>query len=299
MALAQSLPSQYNRRQQARLERWNRRIQLGALTAALLAFTLLVVLPFVWMVLMSMRTTGDILANPYGLPKAVNLQNYVDLLADPQIQFHRYFLNSLYVTFFALAITTALAALGGYGFGRRRYYFRLRGPIFAVLLFSIMLPPQIKYIPQFTMMVQYGLFNSLWSLILLYAATGLPISTYLLSTYFSQLPAELEDAARIDGCSDWGMFWRVMLPLARPALATVVLINFMTFWNELLLAMTMVTDPAKRTLQVAMMNFVGEHGSNYAMAATSLVATMAPVLILYLVLSDKFIEGMTAGALKG
>ena len=162
-----------------------------------------------------------------------------------------------------------------------------------------MLPPQIMYIPQFTMMSRYGLLNSRWSLVLLYTASALPVSTYLMATYFSQLPTELEDAARIDGCNDFGMFWRVMVPLTRPALATVILINGIHFWNELLLAVTMVTEPSKRTLPAAMMMFVGEHGSNYAIAAASLVTAMLPVLILYLFLSDKFIEGLTAGAIKG
>jgi raffinose/stachyose/melibiose transport system permease protein len=148
-------------------------------------------------------------------------------------------------------------------------------------------------------MGKYGLLNSRWSLILLYTASALPVSTYLMSTYFSQLPSELEDAARIDGCTDLGVFWRVMLPLTRPAIATVVLINFLNFWNELLLAITMVTNPDMRTLPAAMMMFVGEHGSDYAIAAASLVTAMLPVLILYLFLSDKFIEGLTAGALKG
>ncbi len=127
----------------------------------------------------------------------------------------------------------------------------------------------------------------------------MPVSTYLMSTYFSQLPSEIEDAALIDGCSDLGMFWKVMLPLARPALSTVILINSLGFWNELLLSLTMVTKPEMRTLPSAMMMFVGENAADYAMAATSLVAAMLPILILYLLLSEKFIEGMTAGALKG
>jgi raffinose/stachyose/melibiose transport system permease protein len=162
-----------------------------------------------------------------------------------------------------------------------------------------MLPPQILYIPQFTMMAKYGLINTRWSLVLLYAALGLPVSTYLMTTYFSQLPSELEDAALIDGCSDWAMFWKVMLPLARPAVSTVILTNSLGFWNELLLSLTMVTKPEMRTLPSAMMMFVGEHGSDYAMAASSLVVAMLPILILYLLLSEKFIQGMTAGALKG
>jgi len=281
------------------LSRGRRRIGLALLTVVLLAFTLVVIVPFVWMLLLSMRTTGEILNDPYGLPKVIRWQNYVRLMFDPQIRFYRYFVNSVFVTFFALLITCTLATLGGYGFGRKRYDFKFRGSLFAILLFALMLPPQILYIPQFTMMSRYGLLNTRWALVLLYAATALPVSTYLMATYFSQLPSELEDAARIDGCNDLGMFWCVMLPLTRPALATVILINSLHFWNELMLALVMVTKPGLRTLPAAMMMFVGEHGSDYAMAAASLVSAMLPVLILYLILSDRFIEGLTAGALKG
>lgn len=276
-----------------------RRWSVGLLTIGLMIFTLLVLIPFIWMLVMSVRTTGEILNDPYGLPTEIHWDNYVRLLLDPKIAFYKYFVNSGIVTAGALVLTLILSTLGGYGFGRARYDFKLRGPLFALLLFALMLPPQIMYIPQFTMIAEYGLLNTYWALILLYAATGLPVSTYLMATYFSQLPTEMEEAARIDGCGDLRMFWQVMLPLARPAVATVVLINFMHFWNVLLLAMTMVTKPEMRTIQVAMMNFVGEHGSNYAIAAASLVTSMLPVLILYLVLSDKFIEGMTAGAVKG
>jgi raffinose/stachyose/melibiose transport system permease protein len=245
------------------------------------------------------RTTGEILLDPYGLPKVVRWENYVRLFFDPQIRFYQYFYNSFFVTSFAVIFCIFLSTLAGYGFGRKRYNFKFRGWIFALLLFALMLPHQILYIPQFTMMAKYGLINTRWALVLLYGALGMPVSTYLMATYFSQLPSELEDAALIDGCSDLVMFWKVMLPLARPALSTVILTNCLSFWNELLLALTMVTRPEMRTLPSAMMMFVGEHGSDYAMAATSLVAAMLPILILYLLLSEKFIQGMTAGALKG
>jgi ABC-type glycerol-3-phosphate transport system permease component len=162
-----------------------------------------------------------------------------------------------------------------------------------------MLPPQILYIPQFIMMSRYNLLNSKWSLVLLYAAMQLPVSTYLMRTYFSQLPQEMEDAARIDGCNDWRMFWQVMLPLARPALGSIWLLSFVYAWNELLLAMTMITNPVNRTLPVAMMNFIGEYGANYAIASASLVSAMLPLLIVYIFLSERFIKGITAGAIKG
>ncbi|MBI4786421.1 MAG: carbohydrate ABC transporter permease [Chloroflexi bacterium] len=278
---------------------WGRRIRIGLITVVLLAFTAIVIIPFVWMILMSVRTTGEILNDPYGLPVDIRWQNYAKLLFDPQISFYRYFYNSIFVTFFAVLLTAVLSTMAGYGFGRQRYNFKFRGGLFALLLFALILPPQILYIPQFTMMANYGLINTQWALVLLYAALGMPVSTYLMSTYFSQLPSEIEDAARIDGCSDLRMFWQVMLPLARPALATVLLVNSLAFWNELLLSLTMLTKPELRTLPSAMMMFVGENAADYAMAAASLVTAMLPILILYLALSDRFIEGMTAGALKG
>jgi len=259
----------------------------------------MVLIPFIWMVIMSFRTTADILNDPFGLPKTLDVENYGKLLFDSEIGFMRYFFNSIVVSVGALLVTLVLSTMGGYGFGRSRYQFKFRGPVFSLLLFSLMLPPQIFYIPQFTMMSKLGLLNTYWSLILIYAATALPVSTYLMSTYFSQLPSELEDASQIDGCTHFQTFWYVMLPLARPAIMTVTLMNFMSFWNELLLAITMVTDPKMRTIQAAMMMFVGENGSNYAIAAASLVLSMLPTLLLYLVMSDKFIEGLTAGAVKG
>jgi len=276
-----------------------RRLPLILLTAVLLVFTVIVIIPFVWMIVMSVRTTGEILNDPYGLPQIIRWQNYVKLFFDPGIRFYRYYYNSLFVTFFALCLNAFLSTLAGYGFGRPRYNFRFRGWLFALLLFGVLLPPQIMYIPQFTMMARYHLLNSRWSLVLLYAALGLPVSTYLMATYFAQLPSEMEDAARIDGASEFRMFWQIMLPLARPAVATVLLVNSLGFWNELLLSVTMVTNPDLRTLPAAMFNFIGENAADYAMAATSLVAAMLPLLILYLVLSERFIEGMTAGAIKG
>lgn len=278
---------------------WAARVRRILLVIVLLVFTLVVVIPFIWMVLMSLRTTAEILLDPYGLPEPIRWQNYVNLVTDPRIRFYRYYYNSVFVTVAALLLVTILATMAGFGFGRRRYNFRFRGGLFALLLFALMLPPQIMYIPQFAMMARYGLVNTRWSLVLLYAAAGLPMSTYLMATYFSQLPTEMEDAARIDGCSDWRLFWQVMLPLARPAVATILLLNFLHFWNELLLALTMVTNPAMRTLPAAIFHFVGEFRAEYGMAASSLVTAMLPVLILYLFLSERFVEGLTAGALKG
>src|SRR5262249_23921174 len=141
-------------------ERARPRLVATVLTIALLLFTGLVMIPFAWMSVMSVRTTGEILNNPYSLPQTIRWQNYVTLFFDPGIQFYRYYFNSIFVTFFALCLTALLSTLAGYGFGRPRYNFRFRGWLFALLLFGLLLPPQIMYIPQFTMMARYHLLNS-------------------------------------------------------------------------------------------------------------------------------------------
>lgn len=278
---------------------WLRRIGRTLVTIVLVACTLVVIIPFIWMVVLSLRTTGGILNDPYGLPIPPRWQNYTKLLFDPQFHFYRYFLNSVIASGGAVLLETLVATMAGYGFGRPRYDFRGRGALLGFLLLALMLPVQITYIPQFIMMSRYGLTGTRWALILLYTAGALPFSVYLMSTYFSQLPSEFEDAARIDGCTDFGMFWRVMLPLATPAISTVVLLNFMGHWNELLLAITMTPDPALRTLPAQIWYFIGEHGVDYGLAATSLTVSAVPVFLLYLFMSERFVEVLTAGGVKG
>lgn len=269
------------------------------ITLCLMVLTFVILIPFIWVILMSFRTTGEILSNPYGLPKTLRWQNYYDLMFDPQIRFYRYFFNSVVVTAGALVFTLTLSCLGGYGFARQRFAFKFRGLLTVLLLFSLMLPRQAMYIPQFIMMSQYGLLNTRISLVLLYTAFAVTMSTYLMQTYFAQLPEEFEESARIDGATDLEIFWHIMLPLARPVIATLLIFNFMTFWNELLIALTMVTKAELRTLPLAMMNFIGENRADYGMGAASLVVGMAPVVVLYIALSERFVQGMTAGAIKG
>lgn len=271
----------------------------GVLTFFLMIFTLAVIFPFLWMIMLSFKDNASILRNPYGLPTSLQWENFVKLFTDPQIRFHRYIWNTVVVTFSAIILTVTLSSLGGYGFGRKRYAFRYREWIFGILLFSLMLPVQATYIPQFMLMSTYNLLNTRLALVLLYTAYQITVSTYLLKTYYSQLPEELEESARIDGAGDFTIFLRIMMPLTKPILTSVILLNFLHNWNELLLAITIVTDPALRTLPVAMMNFVGESASNYALAAAAIVVGMIPILLLYILFADRFVKGLTAGAIKG
>lgn len=262
----------------------------------LLVYTAVELGPFIWSFLMSLRTTPEILKSPYGIPTSPDLSNYVRALTE--FGFMKYFRNSVYVTIAAMVLVTPISAMAAYAFGRQRYNFRMRELIFQLIFITIMFPPQITLLSLYILLWRYKLLN-LVGLSIIYAATALPISIYILRAFFGQIPQELEDAARIDGASDWQTFWRVMFPIARPAIATVIVLNFINFWNEFLYAVTMIRKDDMRTLPLGVMNIMGDQFIDYGGLAATLIISIAPVIVLYAFLSELFIKGMTAGALKG
>ena len=273
-----------------RLGRW-------LLLVPVLAYTVFSAGPYVWTAMMSLRTTDEIHRSHYGLPIPAHWDKYHR--AWTEFGYATYFRNSAIVTVAAVILVTVLGAMAAFAFARRRYAFPGREPLFLLVFLSIMFPPQIMLLALFQILVQYRLFNTLTGLVLVYAATELPLTIYLLRAFFAQIPTELEEAARIDGCSDWSLFWRVMLPMALPAVATTVILNFIYFWNEFLYAVVFITRQQSRTLPLAIQFLVSDQYFDIGMLATGLMIATLPVLVLYLFLSEWFVKGMTAGALKG
>lgn len=263
----------------------------------LLAYTLYSAGPFIWMAVLSLRTAPEIYENPYGLPKKLHWEHYTT--AFREFGYDLYFRNSLIVTIGALALITLAASMAAYAFARPRYRFPLREPLFLLIFLSIMFPPQIMILALYQMMIKYNLYNTLLGLILVYAATELPLAIFLLRSFYQQIPRDLEEAALLDGCRDFDLFWRVMFPIARPAVSTVLVLNLIRFWNEYLYASVLVTKQEVRTLPLAIMFFLGEQYQDIGMLATGLMISSLPIIVLYVFLSERFIEGMTAGALKG
>jgi multiple sugar transport system permease protein/raffinose/stachyose/melibiose transport system permease protein len=253
--------------------------------------------PYVWTAMMSLRTTDEIYRSHYGLPIPAHWEKYHR--AWTEFGYATYFRNSAIVTVAAVALVTVLGAMAAFVFARRRYAFPGREPLFLLVFLSIMFPPQIMLLALFQILVQYKLFNTLTGLVLVYVATELPLTIYLLRAFFAQIPTELEEAARIDGCGDWRLFWRVMLPMALPAVATTVILNFIYFWNEFLYAVVFITRQQIRTLPLAIQFLVSDQYFDIGMLATGLMIATLPVLVLYLFLSEWFVKGMTAGAIKG
>ena len=209
----------------------------------------------------------------------------------------RLYWNSIYVSVVSMALTVAISALAGYGLGRIR--FAGRGLVHGVVLVGLTIPLQIALIPLFMNLRLLGLINTPLALIGPYTAFGLAFGTYVMTGFFAELPRELEDAARLDGAGDFQIFARVMLPLTRPALATVGIFVFLQNWNEFLFALTFITEGRMRTLPTGIYALLSsEFYGNYPILAASLVLFSVPVLVLYFLFQQQFIEGLTAGALK-
>ena len=179
-----------------------------------LAYTVFSAGPYLWTAMMSLRTTDEIHRGHYGLPIPAHWGKYHR--AWTEFGYATYFRNSAIVTLAAVILVTVLGAMAAFAFARRRYAFPGREPLFLLVFLSIMFPPQIMLLALFQILVQYRLFNTLTGLVLVYVATELPLTIYLLRAFFAQIPSELEEAARLDGCGDWSLFWRVMLPMALP-----------------------------------------------------------------------------------
>jgi len=249
--------------------------------------------PLVWMLYSSLKTNAEIFARPFGLPSSPQWTNWLEAWRVGELG--RLYLNSLLVTGTAVTIVVSLAALAAYAFARLR--FPGRDALFYVFLIGLLLPPQTVVIPLFTLLRDLGLLNTYWALILPYASWPMALTVYLLRSFYRTLPGELEDAARIDGAGMWQTFFHVMLPLVRPALVTMVILNAVNLWNELLFALLFIRDEALRTLPAGLLAFYGYHSVDYKLVFAALSIATVPILIVYFVFQRQIIAGLTVGSL--
>lgn len=250
--------------------------------------------PFLYLCSMSLMDNqqlfgGTLVAWPW------RLANYPEAWVKTQIG--TLYWNSIYISTVSMVVTVILSALAGYGLGRLDFFGKRF--VFALILIGLTIPLQIALIPLFVNLRTFGLMNTPLALIGPYTAFGLAFGTYIMKGFFEELPRELEEAARIDGASDGRIFWQIMLPLTRPALATISIFLFLQNWNEFLFALTFITESARRTLPTGIYALISsEFYGNYPLLAAGLVIFSVPVLVLYFIFQQQFIEGLTAGALK-
>ncbi len=250
--------------------------------------------PFVWVALMSVRTTPEIFANPYALPARLHWDKFTDAWTNSN--YGTYFWDSTIVVVTAVALVTVIGAMAAHCLAR--YRFRGRRTVRFLILSGMVLPPQLLILSLFQIMVDYRLYNSLTGLIIVYVATQLAMTVYILEGFFAQIPQDLFDAARMDGYSDFEIFWRITLPIGLAAIFTTVTLNFIILWNEFLYAVVLLTEDSKRTLPLGIMHFMGGHQLDVGMIATGLMIAILPVILLYAFFSETMIKGMTAGAVR-
>lgn len=251
--------------------------------------------PIVLMVLTAFKTTPEIFRSPFGLPEEWTTRGF--RTAWDRAHFGLYLRNSLLITGSSAVLLLLTAAPAAYALAR--YTFRLRGPLFLFFLAGIMIHIRLGILPLYILMRDLGLIDTPFSLILTYTASGMPMSVFLLSVFFRNLPRELEDAARIDGAGEQGIFWRIMLPLVRPGLATVVIVNVVPWWNDFFFPLLFLPSPTWRTIPLGMQIFFGQHLIDWSLVFSGMLLASLPLLVIYVLMSRQFIAGLTAGAVKG
>lgn len=256
-------------------------------------FAIVVGYPLVWMVFQSLKSTPEMYRNVWGLPSTPLFQNYVNAWNLSQIG--RYSFNSLFVACATVLLVLVVSTLAGYAFARMR--FRGSTIIFIAIVFSLLIPTPI--IPLYAVVSALKLTDTYWALILPYATGGLPLSIFLLKAFFEGIPQNILDAARIDGCSDFATLWRIVLPLAKPGLATVAIFQFIGAWNEYFLALIFIRSQAIRTIPIGLQVFFYENSTKWPELFATLAMATIPILIVYILMQQQFIEGLTAGAVKG
>ena len=250
--------------------------------------------PILLMILSSFKTSAEIFTSPLSFPKTFNLDTYRNLL--DMIPFTTYFMNSVFVSVVSvlfILITSSLAA-----FYIARFTFVWNNIIFFFFLMGMMLPIKLGIVPLFILMKDLNLLNSLWSLIFMYVATGIPLSILILTGFFRTMPRELEEAARIDGAGNLRILWNVVLPLMRPALGTVMIIQFIQSWNDFFFPLIFITDDLKKTIPVGMLSLFGEYSADWGALFAGLTLASLPMIVLFFIASKQFMEGLTQGAIK-
>jgi raffinose/stachyose/melibiose transport system permease protein len=275
-------------------ERWDKNIVLGIVHILMIFYVLLIFYPLFNMIVSSLKTTREIFQNPFGFPEKVLFENYKTVWIDRG--FGLYFRNSLTVTAISMALVILLGSMASYGVSRYKY--RLRTWIYMLFLSGIMLPLKVAIIPLFLIVKNLGLMDTHVSIIMVFIAMGLPSTVFILSGFMKTIPIDLEYAARIDGCNDWAIYRRIIMPITQSAIALVTIYNAVPIWNDFFFPLVFIQSNRLKTLPVGLSTFFGQFSTNWSLLFTGLSIAILPMLILYIFMSKYFIRGMTAGAIK-
>lgn len=257
--------------------------------------TLIIVVPLVILVFSSLKTTGEMFLSPYTIPNPPRWENYTGILFAPS--YWVFMKNSLIVMAASTAGVLAVCSLASFVFARME--FRGKDLAFNFLTLGLMFPITVAIMPVYLVIRQLLITDTLTAVILVQTAFGISMNLMILRGFFAAVPSELQDAASIDGCTSFGFFWRVMLPLVRPALAAVGALTMIVSWNDLLTPLVILDSESKWTLPLGTMQFQGQYSSDLAVVSAFVALSAIPAILFYIFAERQIVSGMTAGALKG
>lgn len=271
------------------------RAVVGVRLAVLTLGAAIMIVPFAYMVATSFKQNAIVLElPPKFIPADPTTENYS--AAWTSNQFGRYFVNSIVVASATTILAVLLSSMMAYAFARLE--FPGRRLLFGLLLIGLMVPTMMLLIPQFLLARQLRMLDSLWGLVFFYTAMNLALNTFLLRSFFQDIPRELEEAMVVDGAGPWSRYRRLIMPLSRPALATVAIFSFLASWDEFVWALTVINDPNRRTLPIAIALFQGQHQTSWGLVFAASVIAIVPVLAIFVAFQRQFVSGIASGALK-
>lgn len=266
------------------------------LAVVVLFFLFIQLYPVAWLFMASVKTSTELATQPFALPKAVTFTNYLDIFRDGAV--FRYMWNSVKVTVVSILLIVALSSTAAYALAKFR--FQISKKVYSFFTFGIMIPVQITLIPLFCFYSKMHILNSSFTLILPQVGFALPLSVMMFVSFYSFIPNELIEAAVMDGCSAYGIFTRVVFPLAKNTVITVASIYCILIWNDFIFANTFITDNSAKTVALGLRDYVGAFGNvNWGMTFAAIAVTILPPMIVYFALNKYVTAGMTLGATKG
>jgi raffinose/stachyose/melibiose transport system permease protein len=281
---------------QARPGMLHQRLSGGAVHGVLIVYTILALFPIVLVVMNSFKDRKAIFGSPLSppTPATFSLIGYEKVFSDAAVV--QYYTNSLIVTVTAIAVSLLFGAMAAWALSE--YKFRGNFLIGIYLAIGIMVPIRLGSVSILNLVVDMGLSNNLLALILVYTAQSLPLSVFILSEFMTQVPRDLRDAARCDGLSEIAIFWYVVLPLVRPAMATVAVFSMIPIWNDLWFPLLLTPSNGNQTITLGIQQYIGQYVTDWNAVLSALSAAIIPVLLLYVIFSRQLIRGLTAGAVK-
>ncbi|WMC93287.1 carbohydrate ABC transporter permease [Kineothrix sp. MB12-C1] len=261
----------------------------------LIIFAATCIYPIIWLLINSFKTNEELFANPWGMPVNFSLKNYIVAVTEGNIGI--YFVNSVIIAVVAVAATVLLSSMVSYAISRM--YWKGSKLMLNIFLLGMMIPVYATIIPLFTIFNRFGILNTHASVIIPHIAFGFPMAVFILTGFFQTIPRDIEEAAVVDGCSIYRIFFKIIMPITKSSVVTVAVVVFIGVWNDLLMPQIFLTDAAKMTLPVGLNSFKGMYSTDYVSMIAAVLLTIIPSVIVYILLHKNIMEGMVAGAVKG